>query len=105
MIAAGLAYSAPAYTSEQPLRRYVRALQEADGTSAVWEVGSIEPGLDLAIGAPDGWSRQSTAAPASVPWGRLAHPSCSARRARRSGPRRSTWRGFDVTAGRERAPR
>jgi hypothetical protein len=74
VVTAGLAYSAPAYTSEQPLRRYVRALQEADGTSAVWEVGSIEPGLDLAIGAPDGWSRQSTAAPASIPWGRLAHP-------------------------------
>ena len=74
VIAAGLAYSAPAYTSDQPQRRYVRALQEADGTSAVWEVGSIEPGLDLAIGAPDGWSRQSTAAPASIPWGRLAHP-------------------------------
>ena len=54
VIAAGLAYSAPAYTSEQPLRRYVRALQEADGTSAVWEVGSIEPGLDLAIGRA-GW--------------------------------------------------
>jgi hypothetical protein len=74
VVAAGLAYSAPAYTTEQPLRRYVRALQEADGTSAIWEVGSIEPGLDLAIGAPDGWSRQATAAPASVPWGRLAHP-------------------------------
>ncbi len=74
VIAAGLAYSAPAYTVDQPQRRFVRALQEADGTSAVWEVGSIEPGLDLAIGAPDGWSRQSTAAPASIPWGRLAHP-------------------------------
>jgi hypothetical protein len=74
VVTAGLAFSAPAYTSEQPQRRYVRALQDADGTSAVWEVGSIEPGLDLAIGAPDGWSRQSTAAPASIPWGQLSYP-------------------------------
>jgi hypothetical protein len=73
-IAAGFAYAAPAYTSEQPLRRYVRALQEADGTSAVWEVASIEPGLDLGPGAPGGWSLQSSAAPATIPWGRLPHP-------------------------------
>ena len=42
--------------------------------SAVWEVGSVEPGLDLGPGAPAGWSLQSSAAPASVPWGRLPHP-------------------------------
>ncbi len=96
VIAAGLAYSAPAYTSEQPLRRYVRALQEADGTSAVWEVGSIEPGLDLAIGAPDGWSRQSTAAPASVPWGRLAHPFVFRTTGPSLGPAPLEVGGFDV---------
>ena len=73
-ITAGLAATAPAYTFDQPLRRHVRALQEADGTAAIWEIASIEPGLDLAPGAPEGWSRQSTAAPASIPWGRLAHP-------------------------------
>lgn len=74
VMAAGFAYSAPAYTFEQPLRRFVRALQEADGTSAVWEVASIEPGLDLGAGAPGGWSLQANAAPATIPWGRLAHP-------------------------------
>jgi hypothetical protein len=73
-VSAGLAYSAPAYTFEQPLRRYVRALQEADGASAVWEVGSVEPGLDLGSGAPSGWSLQTSAAQASIPWGRLAQP-------------------------------
>jgi hypothetical protein len=74
VIAAGFAYSAAAYTSDQPLRRFVRALQEADGTSAVWEVGSIEPGLDLGAGAPAGWSLQANAAPATIPWGRLSQP-------------------------------
>ena len=73
-ITGGFAATAPAYTFDQPLRRHVRALQEADGTAAIWEVASIEPGLDLAPGAPGGWSRQSSAAPASIPWGRLAHP-------------------------------
>ncbi|MEP6918732.1 MAG: M28 family peptidase, partial [Acidobacteriota bacterium] len=73
-IAAGLAYAAPAYTFEQPLRRHVRALQEADGANAIWEVASIEPGLDLGTGAPGGWSLQATAADSSVPWGRLAYP-------------------------------
>jgi hypothetical protein len=73
-IAAGLAYSAPAYTHEQPLRRHVRALQEVDAAGATWEVASVEPGLDLGAGAPGGWSLQAAAAETSVPWGRLAHP-------------------------------
>ena len=73
-IAGGLAVAAPAYTFERPLRRHVRALQEADGKAALWEIGSIEPGLDLGPGAPEGWTLQSTAAAASIPWGRLSHP-------------------------------
>jgi hypothetical protein len=72
--AAGLAYAAPAYTSEQPLRRYARALQEAGSPAATWEVASIEPGLDLEAGAPEGWSRQGTAPPGNIPWGRFVHP-------------------------------
>jgi hypothetical protein len=73
-VAGGYAYSAPAYTREQPQRRTMRALQEAGAPGAVWEVASLEPGLDLAPGAPTGWTRQSGAAAASVPWGRLPHP-------------------------------
>lgn len=73
-VAAALAYAAPAYTPEQPLRRSVRALQEADAASAIWDVGSSEPGLDLGPGAPSGWAPAAVAVPASVPWGRLAHP-------------------------------
>jgi len=73
-ITGGFAYAAPAYTFDQPLRRQVRALQEAGTDVATWEVGSVEPGLDLAPGAPAGWTRQSTSAPTSVPWGRLPQP-------------------------------
>lgn len=69
-----LAYRSPGYTFEQPLRRHVRALQESGVDGAVWEVGSVEPGLDLGAGAPGGWSRQTTALRTTVPWGRLTHP-------------------------------
>jgi hypothetical protein len=68
------AYLAPAYTPEQPLRRFVRALQDGDAAGAVWEVASVEPGLDLGPGAPPGWVPVSAGHPASVPWGRFAHP-------------------------------
>lgn len=74
VIAAGLAYGAPAYTHEQSLRRYVRALQESGAATATWEVASVEPGLDLGDGAPGGWAPRADAPSASVPWGTLPHP-------------------------------
>jgi hypothetical protein len=74
VVAAAAAYAAPAYTSQQPLRRYVRALQESGAGGAIWEVASVEPGLDLTTAAPGGWSRQSSAPVASVPWGVLPLP-------------------------------
>jgi len=72
-VTAGCAYVAPAYTHDEPLRRHVRALQESDGLG-VWEVASLEPGLDLSEGGPAGWMPASTAAPATVPVRRLPHP-------------------------------
>jgi hypothetical protein len=72
--AAIAAYIAPAYTTEAPLRRHVRVLQEAGAPSATWEVASVEPGLDLAPDAPGTWAPVTAAAQASVPWGRLALP-------------------------------
>lgn len=73
-VTGGYAYLAPAYTYEQPLRRQVRALQEPGVQTATWEVGSLEPGLDLGAGAPADWARPAAAAPVSIPWGRLPHP-------------------------------
>jgi hypothetical protein len=72
--AGAFAYAAPAYTHDQPLRRYVRALQEAGAPSATWEVASVEPGLDLETTAPGGWVRVTDPPQASVPWGALPHP-------------------------------
>jgi hypothetical protein len=69
------AYLAPAYTSEQPLRRVVRAVQDDDAPAAIWEIASVEPGVDLNPDAPSGWMPVTTAATGlSVPWGRYAHP-------------------------------
>jgi hypothetical protein len=72
-ITAGLAYAAPAYTHEEPLRRFARAVQEGDGP-AVWDVGSVEPGVDLAEAAPPGWMPATAAPPATVPFRRFPHP-------------------------------
>jgi hypothetical protein len=92
MVAAafGWAYTAQAYTFEQPLRRHVRAIQippaatgpsassgpgrSASSGRALWEVASIEPGLDLADAAPGGWMPVRDPLPAGVPWGPLPHP-------------------------------
>lgn len=73
-VTAGLAYAAPAYTHERPLRRYARAIQEASGQTAIWEVGSVEPGLDLAEDAPAGFAPAGDPPPATLPWSRLAYP-------------------------------
>jgi hypothetical protein len=73
-VAAALAYVAPAYTRERPLRRHVRAIQEAAGTNSIWEVASVEPGLDLAEDAPAGFVPVGEPASVSVPWGRLTFP-------------------------------
>jgi hypothetical protein len=72
--AAAFAYSAPAYTHERPLRRHARAFQEAAGTAAIWEVASVEPGLDLRESAPAGFTRVDGTPPAGAPWGRLGFP-------------------------------
>ena len=71
---AAAAYRAPAYTVDAPLRRIVRVLQPPDALP-IWEVGSNEPGLDVAPGAPAGWLPVTTAVtPGGIPWGRLASP-------------------------------
>jgi hypothetical protein len=74
-VTAGLAYSGAAYTYERPLRRHVRAIQDVDARHAVWEVASVEPGLDLAADAPPGFAPAVTEASGlSVPWGQLPFP-------------------------------
>ena len=72
-LTSGFAYVAPAYTPDHPLRRSVRVVQDGDGP-AVWDVASIEPGVDLGEGAPTGWTPVAAAPAVSAPQRRLPHP-------------------------------
>ena len=72
-VTAGVAYVAPAYTNEEPLRRAARAVQDGDGP-AIWDVGSVEPGIDLVEGALSGWTTAVGAPDAPVPVRQLPHP-------------------------------
>jgi hypothetical protein len=97
-IAIGAVYLAPAYTSEQPLRRHVRALQDGDAPNATWEVASVEPGLDLGPGAPSGWARASGAVTASgVPWGSYSFPFVFRTTGPSLGPAPASISGFGMT--------
>jgi hypothetical protein len=98
-VAAGTAVRAPAYTYERPLRRHVRALQEPDSPTAIWEIASIEPGVDLAAGAPAGWTLQNDAVPASIPWGRFSDPFVFRTRTESLGPAPADVTGFTITPG------
>jgi Peptidase family M28 len=69
-VTAAAAYAAPAYTLERPLRRVVRVLQPDGADSAIWEVASTEPGLDLAPSAPTPWAPS----PGDGPWPWTALP-------------------------------
>jgi hypothetical protein len=72
-VTAGVAYVAPAYTNEEPLRRAARAVQDGDDP-AIWDVGTVEPGIDLVEDAPAGWTAAGTAPDAPVPMRQLPHP-------------------------------
>ncbi len=76
VVAAGLAYSAPAYTYDRPLRREVRYISDQSAGRAFWEIGGNEPGLDLrpdAAGRAE-WQRVATGPPATIPLPRLGPP-------------------------------
>lgn len=95
-VAAGTAALATAYTSERPLRRHIRALQEPDNRT-IWEITSLEPGIDLGPGAPPGWTRVTNAAPASVPWGRFRDPFVFRTTGIPLGPVPADIAGFTIT--------
>lgn len=74
VITTGFAYAAPAYTYAQPQRRSARVLIEPAAATAIYEVASQEPGLDLDPSAPGGWYRATDQPKTSVPTGRYALP-------------------------------
>jgi hypothetical protein len=69
-----LAFSAPAYTRDRPMRRAVRYVNDAVSGLSFWEVGGNEPGLDLAPGAPPGWERVEDLLPTVRPVSLLRSP-------------------------------
>ena len=73
-ITAGLAYAAPAYTTERSLRRAARYVHDGATGQAFWEVGSNEPGLDLAPPSPPGWTLVADEPSLSVPLPPLPFP-------------------------------
>ncbi|HVL69526.1 MAG TPA: M28 family peptidase [Vicinamibacterales bacterium] len=67
------AWLAPAYTEERPLRRFARAVQEPGVDTSIWQVSSLEPGLDLGEQAPSRWS-PAAPAPRAFPVGAMPQP-------------------------------
>jgi Peptidase family M28 len=97
-VAAGsAAYTATAYTREQPLRRFIRVLQDGGAQTATWEVASLEPGLDLPESAPGTWTPTSSSVQASVPWGRSALPFVFRARGPALGPAPIAISAFSIT--------
>lgn len=66
-ISGALAYAAPAYTPDRPLRRHARFIQDGLTGRAFWEVGGNEPGIDLGPGSGLDWLPVREAPPTSVP--------------------------------------
>ena len=103
-ITGGLAYAAPAYTFDQPQRRYLRVLTEPDAATSTYEVGSQEPGLDLDANAPGGWYRATDIPKTRVPFGRFGPPYVFRTTASSLGPAPAAVTGFtlkQVAAGTE----
>jgi len=67
VLSGALAYAAPAYTSDRPLRRQARFIQDGLTGRAFWEVGGSEPGIDLGPGSGLDWLPVREAPPTSVP--------------------------------------
>jgi hypothetical protein len=54
LAAIALAAVAPAYTSDRPLRRTLRYVQDTASKTAWWEIGGREPGTDVNARVPTG---------------------------------------------------
>ena len=73
-VSVSLCYVAPAYTEGQSLRRDVRAFQDDGAATSLWQIGSNEPGLDVAAGGPTDWAPGRREHSTSVPRGQLRSP-------------------------------
>lgn len=96
VVTTGFAYAAPAYTFNQPQRRYLRVLTEPDAATSTFEVGSQEPGLDLDAAAPGGWYRATDIPATTVPFGRFGPPYVFRTTAPSPGPAPAAVSGFTL---------
>jgi peptidase M28-like protein len=96
VVTVAFAYAAPAYTYDQPQRRYFRAVTEPAAATATYEVGSQEPGLDLDTGAPAGWYRATDIPQTTVPVGRFGPPYVFRATAASPGPPPAVVSGFTL---------
>ena len=96
VVAAGFAYAAPAYTFDQPQRRQLRVMTEPSAATSTYEVGSLEPGLDLDADAPSGWYRATDVPQVSVPFGRFPQPYVFRTTAPAPGPAPATVTSFTL---------
>ena len=68
------AYFGEAYSDQHPLRRVARFVQDDGAKTAMWEIGSNEPGLDIDVSSGLSWQPDTAAAARLVPIARLSHP-------------------------------
>jgi hypothetical protein len=75
-VVTAVAWAAPAYTVERPLRREVQYVHDGASGQEYWEVASNEPGLDLGDDLPAGlvWGPANEPLPVAVPMPRLRQP-------------------------------
>lgn len=68
------AYFGEAYSDRHPLRRVARFVQDDGAKTAMWEIGSNEPGLDVDLSSGLPWQPDTGSIPRLVPVAPLAHP-------------------------------
>ena len=67
------AYFGDAYSDRHPLRRHARYVQDDGTKTAMWEIGSNEPGLDVETSGNLQWTPES-GRPRAVPMAPMAYP-------------------------------
>lgn len=71
----GLAsYFGDPYTDKHPLRRFARYVQDDARKTAMWEIGSNEPGLDVEQSSGLDWRPDLGSQPRVIPVAQLPHP-------------------------------
>ena len=68
------AYFGEAYSDRHPLRRFARFVQDGGRQTAMWEIGSNEPGLDVDLASGLAWQPDNGSIPRTVPIAPLPHP-------------------------------